>query len=134
MLNRKNQVLRKSTPASSHESINANYRQVLLTATYLNVIQFEKKQSINFLLLEKISKRILKNIFQVYSGPCKSKFQIIYAAAYITVFLPDSNNCFSYMQYHISISISTIFSFFFFCISPSFSYFARPETQFSYNI
>ena len=105
-------MLRKSTPASSHESINANYRQVLLTATYLNVIQFEKKQSINFLLLEKISKRILKNIFQVYSGPCKSKFQIIYAAAYIIVFLPDSNNCFSYMQYHISISIATIFSFF----------------------
>ena len=28
ILNHKNQVLRKSTPASSHESINANHRQI----------------------------------------------------------------------------------------------------------
>ena len=33
-------------------------------------------------------------------------------AAYITAFLSDSNNCF-YMLYHISISVSTIFSFLF---------------------
>ena len=49
ILSFKNQVLRKSTPVSSHDSINANYRQVSLTGTdhsiskLSKVFQFEKK-------------------------------------------------------------------------------------------
>ena len=48
-------VLCKSTPASSHDSINVNHRQISLTGTdhynskLSKVIQFEKKQLLNFL-------------------------------------------------------------------------------------
>ena len=48
-------MLRKSIPVFSHGSINANHGQISLTGTdhynskLSKVIQFEKKQSLNFL-------------------------------------------------------------------------------------
>ena len=76
------------------------------------VIQFEKKQSLSFLIFEKICERIIKSYISDIFWTFKSKFQIIYVSAYMTVFLPDSNNCFFYMQYHVSLSVSSLFSFF----------------------
>ena len=48
------------------------------------VIQFEKKQSLNFLSARKSWKNYISGTFWIFA----SKFQIIYAATYITVFLP----------------------------------------------
>ena len=60
-------MLRKSTPVyTSHDSINAKHRQISVTGTdhykskLSEVIQSEKKQSLNSLIIEKISKRIVK--------------------------------------------------------------------------
>ena len=50
----------------------------------------------------------------------------MHVATYIVLFLPISGNCFLYIQYHISISVSTVSSFL--LISPSFSYFALHKT------
>ena len=145
ILNPKNLVLSRSTPVSSYNSINANQRQISRTRTdqynskLSKVIQFEKKQSLNFLIFEKICKRIIKKKKNYISGifwTFKSKFQIIHTATYITVFLPDSNNCFYYMLYHISIFALTIFSLFCFLFYLLFLNLLAPRhvLQFSYNV
>ena len=41
---------------------------------------------------KKKKKKKKDTAFLIHSGPLKSMFQIIHAATYITVFLPDSNN------------------------------------------
>ena len=62
-------MLRKSTPVSSHDSINANHRQISLTGTDPNnsklskVIQVEEKQSLSFSIFEKICKRIVRKLY-----------------------------------------------------------------------
>ena len=49
-------MLHNSTPVSSSDSMNTNHRQIALTGTDLynsklsKVIQFDKKQSLNFLM------------------------------------------------------------------------------------
>ena len=53
----------------------------------------------------------------------------------MSVFLPDSNNSFFYMQYHISISVSTIFHFLFsFPLLFRNLHSPRHILQFSYNV
>ena len=76
--NPKNQVHCKSAPVSSNDSIIANHRQSSLNGTDHNnsvlskIIQFERKQSHNYSIFEKICKRIIKkSIFLVYSVPLK---------------------------------------------------------------
>ena len=91
-------MLRKSTFVSSHDSINANQKQISLIEIdhynfkLSNVIQFEKKQSLNFLIFEKICKKIMKNDNSGIFWTFKSTFQIIHTATNIAVFLSDSNN------------------------------------------
>ena len=59
-------VTPKSAPVSSHDSINALLREISLTGTdhynfkLSKVIEFGKKQLLNFLIFEKICKRIIK--------------------------------------------------------------------------
>ena len=83
------------------------------------VIQFERKQSLNFLKFEKICKRtIAKTTFLVYSGPLKVNFRLnirlltsqYFFLTLITVSFICSIVFHIYFPYHIS--VFTIFSFF----------------------
>ena len=74
------------------------------------------------------TKKCISSIFWAF----KSKLQIIHAATYIGLFLPGSNNCFLYVNYHMSISVSTIFSFFVF-IFTLFFLLSSPRITF-YNL
>ena len=74
ILNPQNQVLPKSTSVCSNNSINNSRRQISLIGTdHFNyklskVIQFEKKESLISLILQKICTEIMeKTIFLVYS-------------------------------------------------------------------
>ena len=128
ILNPKNLVLSRSTPVSSYNSINANQRQISRTRTdqynskLSKVIQFEKKQSLNFLIFEKICKRIIKKkktIFLVYSGPLKVNFRL-----YIRLL---TSQCFFLTLITVSIICCIIFqylpSLFFHCFAFCFTFF-----------
>ena len=63
----------------------------------------------------------------VYFGPLNTKLQIILAATYISLFLPDTNNCF-FMCNTMYPYVSTIFSFFVFIFTFSFLNFSPQNT------
>ena len=74
----------------------------------------EEKQPLSFCnISEDLPEYQLKNYISSLFWAFKSKLQIIHAASYVVLFLPDSNNCFLYVQCqcHISLSGSTILSF-----------------------
>ena len=72
-------------------------------------------------------KNYISGIFWAF----KRQLQILHAATYITLFLPDSNNCFLHIQCHIFVSVSTIFSF---CVF-TFSFPSGHETDSTtYNV
>ena len=76
-------------------------------------------------ICQKTKKKIyISGIFWAF----KSKLQIIHGATYITLFLPDSNNCF-YMFNAIYPYQSQLFFHFVFSSSPSFSFSSRHETH-----
>ena len=101
----KNQVLYESTLRFLKYLKNSNHQHNSLTGTdhcYSKLskdTQYEKNDHSVFLTLQKICRKINeKTIFLVYSGPL-----MIHVA---TPFLSDINNCFLYIQYHISISLA----------------------------
>ena len=59
-------MYRRSTPVSSYDTTNANHRQISVPGTHRynfklsKAIQFEKNQSLNILVFEKIYNRIIK--------------------------------------------------------------------------
>ena len=75
-------------------------------------------------LLEYQENKYISGIFWAF----KSKLQIIHGATYITLFLPDSNNCF-YMFNAIYPYLSLLSFHFVFLSSPSFSFSSRHETH-----
>ena len=125
-------MVHRSTSVSSHYSINANHRQRSLTGTnhydskLSKVIQFEKKQSLNTLIFEKISNRIIKKtIFLV-----KNIEHILFTSqCFFQTLITVSSICSIIFQY-----LSPLFFHFFVFISPSFSSFARLSWGTFYNL
>ena len=70
------------------------------------VIQLEKKTITQFFnIWENLQENHQKTVFLAYFGNSKSKFLIIHAATYITVFLLDSNNFLLYVVSCFNISL-----------------------------
>ena len=92
--------------------------------TFLSLYNHSVFLNISNNLQENRQRNYIPGIFWAF----KSKLQIILAATHIALFLPDTNNCFLYVQYHISISVSTIFSFCVFIFTFSFFLFSPRNT------
>ena len=128
-------MLHKCTPVSSDDSINASHWQISMTWTNhynskpSSYSVWEKTVTQFFNIWENMrEKSYISEIFWTF----KSKFQIIYVSAYMTVFLPDSNNCFFYMQHHVSLSVSSLFSFF--CFHSTFLFLISSPQDIFYNL
>ena len=83
---------------------------------FLQIFSARKATTQFFLIFQNFCKNINRKIFHFWyiSGmfwSFKSKLLTIHAATYIALFLPDSNNCFLYVQCHIYIFVCTFFSF-----------------------
>ena len=86
---------------SSNNSKNANWRHISLAATdhwnskLSTNIQCEKNNHSAFLIFQKLCQNInKKNYISDIFLAFRIKLQIIHAATYIALLLPDSNNCF----------------------------------------
>ena len=78
-------------------------------------IQCEKNNLSLFLIFQKSAKILAKKLYLWHTWSFKSKLQIIFAACYIALFLPDINNCF------FNPCPFLLFSYFVFLFSPSLS-------------
>ena len=62
--------------------------------SFRQIFNESKKNRFFFLIFQKLCQNITKKTFLAYFWAFKSQLQIIHAATYIALFLPDSKNCF----------------------------------------
>ena len=97
--------------------------------SFLHIFSVRKTTTQLFKYFRKSTRKSIKNYISDIFWTFKSKLQILHATAYIAPFLPDSNKSFLYV-YHISITVSNIFSFcvfiftfFFLLFSPRYTFY-----------
>ena len=101
---------------------------------FLDIFTVRKTTTQFFYYFKKYSKKQKKNYISDIFWTFKNKLQIIHAAVYTGLFLPDPKNCF-YTFSIIYQYLSLLFSHFVFLFSPSFSYSFRHQTYSTfYNV
>ena len=79
--------------------------------SFLQIFSVKNNDSVFVNFQKSTRKSTTKNYIPGIIWVFKSKLQIILAPTSIALFLTDTNNSFLYVQYYISISVSTFFSF-----------------------
>ena len=114
------------------------FKLITEVLSFLHIFSVRKQTLSFFTISENLRENRLKNyIFGIFWA-FKSKFQIIHAATYIALFLPDSNKCFfiCLVSYIPSIAFCVlIFTMFFWLFLPRDTFYnLQYLIRFHYNL